>query len=271
MENLMQTLKVQEEELSQSNKLKIAEVQELQVRVQEAKTKSMEEKQKQAREVAEEGERLRAQAEAAAAAELEAKRELIRQIREIEEARNKLNDDRTRNPNVDFTATANLGLLTEMSIAELQERIKATKSLLQHEIEARKADIKAVKEEKHRRLQEKHDFVVRSRETLNSTKRNAIEKANLIKSLLNTSEFDLEKAIPGFFKILEASKETQEPQNQKVLKVEVEKEAVPEKPQIIEEDFVTLGKEDLERLTPIEQIEYQLKMRRARMYSLICC
>ncbi|KNE62147.1 hypothetical protein AMAG_07392 [Allomyces macrogynus ATCC 38327] len=145
----------QEDEL---NKTKVAQVQEIQDRIIEAKTKVAEDKHRAARDAAELADRLKAEAQAAAQADLDAKRELIKQIRALEAASVALvgtSAASRRAAEVDLTATANVGLLSEMSIAELQERVAHSKQYLRDLEETKRAEIVAAKRAKDDELQRK--------------------------------------------------------------------------------------------------------------------
>ncbi|KAJ3364990.1 hypothetical protein GGF32_000648 [Allomyces javanicus] len=153
----------QEDEL---NKTKVAQVQEIQDRIVEAKTKVAEDKHRAARDAAELADRLKAEAQAAAQADLDAKRELIKQIRALEAASVALvgtSAASRRAAEVDLTATANVGLLSEMSIAELQERVAHSKQYLRDLEETKRAEIVAAKRAKDDELQRKVEYVQRAR------------------------------------------------------------------------------------------------------------
>ncbi|KNE63106.1 hypothetical protein AMAG_08273 [Allomyces macrogynus ATCC 38327] len=153
----------QEDEL---NKTKVAQVQEIQDRIDEAKNKVAEDKHRAARDAAELTDRLKAEAQAAAQADLDAKRELIKQIRALEAASVALvgtSAASRRAAEVDLTATANVGLLSEMSIAELQERVAHSKQYLRDLEETKRAEIVAAKRAKDDELQRKVEYVQRAR------------------------------------------------------------------------------------------------------------
>ncbi|ORZ38578.1 hypothetical protein BCR44DRAFT_1295516 [Catenaria anguillulae PL171] len=155
-------------ELDAANRARVAEVQDLSDRVALAKSRVAEEKHRLAREAAAEAERQRQDAARRAAQDLEERRELIRQIRALEAAtvalvgvsgRQMLNGANV----VDLTSSSNVGLLTEMSIVELQERLIQTRAVAKAAEDKRRDEIAKEKAEKSEQLQKSMDYVQQAR------------------------------------------------------------------------------------------------------------
>ncbi|XP_046574848.1 cilia- and flagella-associated protein 99-like [Haliotis rubra] len=112
----------------------------------DAKKKLQEYKQKIVQEVTEESRELMQKALEKAEIEMRRKMELIHQIRAMEAV------PAVRQKFVDLTSTAGMGLLSEMSIAELQERLSLMKTSQKEEEEQRRDDILASKQAKDQLL-----------------------------------------------------------------------------------------------------------------------
>ncbi|XP_022097677.1 cilia- and flagella-associated protein 99-like [Acanthaster planci] len=115
----------------------------------EAKSRIQESKRKIVEEVSEESRDLLQQAFEQAEAEMKRKMELIQQIRAMEAT------PKNRTKLIDWTATAGHSLLSEMSIAELKERLALLATEQQEKLESKRDEILESKEAKDRLLMEK--------------------------------------------------------------------------------------------------------------------
>ena len=105
------------------------------------------------------------------AAELRRKEELIRQIRELEKI------PIVRTQGFDPTETAGFGLLNEMSIAELRERLEYEKIRREAETEQKREENLKAKEEKAEMLSGYAESIMKARDDLKSNKeRERLEK-----------------------------------------------------------------------------------------------
>lgn len=123
----------------------------------EARVRIQETKRKIAAEVSEESQELLQQAMKEAEAEMKRKMELIQQIRALESM------PKNRNKMVDWTTTAGHALLSEMSIAELRERMSLLKIKQKEELENKRDEILDTKEAKDRLLMEKLEQISKHR------------------------------------------------------------------------------------------------------------
>eukprot|EP00052_Salpingoeca_macrocollata_P025098 m.227851 g.227851 ORF g.227851 m.227851 type:complete len:608 (-) comp22378_c0_seq2:44-1867(-) len=112
--------------------------------------------------------------------EIEKRDELIRQIRALESA------PVSRVKVVDHTETSNMGLMSEMSLAELRERLNLLKTTRAEEEEARRQDILMSKAEREAVLKEKMDTIVQGRLDLERKSRQAT--ARVLKPSLGQSK-----------------------------------------------------------------------------------
>lgn len=124
-------------------------------------------------EVSEESRELLKQAFEEAEADMKRKVELIQQIRAMEA----LPKDRTKL--VDWTATAGHSLLSEMSIAELKERLSLMKIAQEEEVENKRDEILENKEAKDRLLMEKIQQISRHRAAEGQVAQNRNEQKKL--------------------------------------------------------------------------------------------
>eukprot|EP00043_Microstomoeca_roanoka_P006561 m.63842 g.63842 ORF g.63842 m.63842 type:complete len:653 (-) comp13467_c0_seq1:1438-3396(-) len=145
-----QRLREKEEEMLRQN---AAQIQQIREQVAEAVEEALKQKKEQGQQVKAEREMLMKEAAERAAAEMEQKLEIIRQIKALEAVR----PDRA----VEFNAaeTMNHGLLTEMSFAELQQRLDMLRTLRKEEEEAKRAVIFDAKLAKDTMLQEKVEAI----------------------------------------------------------------------------------------------------------------
>eukprot|EP00042_Codosiga_hollandica_P040343 m.346574 g.346574 ORF g.346574 m.346574 type:complete len:625 (-) comp55836_c1_seq1:134-2008(-) len=125
--------------------------------VKDAKEKMIEEKTKQKEAVDGETRALMAAAEEQARIERERRDEIIRQIRALELV------PVSRSKTLDLTETSNIGLLTEMSYHELQERLAYLKTKQAEEEEKRRQEILQTKQAKEEILQDKLSTIARAR------------------------------------------------------------------------------------------------------------
>ncbi|EGD76466.1 hypothetical protein PTSG_07583 [Salpingoeca rosetta] len=138
-------------------RLKAAEIQQIREQAAVAVDQALEEKRKQGLAVKAEREQLLREAEERAAQEMAQRQELIREIRALETVR------RDRGADFNASETMNLGLMSEMSFAELQQRLHMLRTLKQEEEEARRAVIFDAKLAKDAMLQEKMEAIQQGR------------------------------------------------------------------------------------------------------------
>jgi hypothetical protein len=98
------------------------------------------------------------------AAELRKREELIRQIRELEKI------PIVRTQGFDPTETAGHGLLNEMSMAELRERLEYEKIVREAETEKKREETRKFKEEKSEMLSSTAESIMRARNDLKDKK-----------------------------------------------------------------------------------------------------
>ncbi|KAL7754396.1 hypothetical protein RI367_000377 [Sorochytrium milnesiophthora] len=133
----------------EEKKKKVDEVQLIKERAQEAKKSVVEENQKIVASLQAESERLLQIAREEAEEEARRRAELIRQIRELESV------PISRFKEVDLAETSGTGLLNEMSIVELQERLEMARQKEAEEEEERRQAILRQKQDKEDMLREK--------------------------------------------------------------------------------------------------------------------
>nr|KAJ3422994.1 hypothetical protein HK105_004953 [Polyrhizophydium stewartii] len=129
---------LQRRELEEENKKKIEEVHEIKDGIVKAKAKMLDDKSKMATEVILESQRLLEIAQREAEEERARKTELIQQIRLLEKS---IPPVGTFQKDVDLTETSGIGLLGEMSVVELQERLVLAKLRHKDAEERRRAEI----------------------------------------------------------------------------------------------------------------------------------
>ncbi|KAI9344343.1 hypothetical protein BDR26DRAFT_214013 [Obelidium mucronatum] len=160
-----ETLKVLTEiarkELDVENKKKIDDVHEIMEGVVKAKEKVMVEKQKKAADIATETQLLREKAQREAEEELARKIELIQQIRLLEKA---IPPVGALVKSLDLTETSNLGLLGEMSIVELHERLSQMRAREAERADERRQEIIQHKELRLSQISEKLEEIDRERQ-----------------------------------------------------------------------------------------------------------
>ncbi|XP_060524648.1 cilia- and flagella-associated protein 99-like [Cylas formicarius] len=124
---------------------KILEKKQIQVRLQQCETKVLLDK-----------------AYAEKMKELENKMQLIREIKALQQVRRCIKQ-------FDPTECVSLGLLCEMSIAELRERLAITRLNVKREVEEKRKEILQRKEDKRRKLEDIENFILRSKATSKAT------------------------------------------------------------------------------------------------------
>ncbi|CAG5119109.1 unnamed protein product, partial [Candidula unifasciata] len=159
----------------------------------DAKKHIQEYKQKIAQEVKEENLDLMKQALAEAEEELRCKMKLIQEIRAMEATP-------IRNTKmVDLTSTSGYGLLSEMSIAELRERLAILKAKEKEEQEVKRDNIITIKQNKAEYISEMMDMITkyRTEQTKSAACKLEQEKKNISTSapLKNDSLIELERKV----------------------------------------------------------------------------
>ncbi|KAI9224557.1 hypothetical protein BC828DRAFT_65445 [Blastocladiella britannica] len=160
----MAELEVAQRESDADNRARVIAVQECADRAAEAKVRVAEENARIAREAAAAAEAAKEAAAEQARADLEAKRELIRQIRALEAAALALvGVSSGAGAVLDRTQTCGTGLLTEMSVAELKERLSAAKTMAAESEEARRKEINTGRDERVRKVAQAAEYVAQAR------------------------------------------------------------------------------------------------------------
>ncbi|KAJ3288083.1 hypothetical protein HK104_008340 [Borealophlyctis nickersoniae] len=158
-------LKVQAEaarrEHDEENRKKIEEVHEIQESIQKAKVKVVEENSKKAADLSLENKLLREKAQREAEEEWERKVELITQIRLLEKS---IPPVGSYVKTVDLAETSGIGLLGEMSVVELQERLVLAKVRHRDWEAAKREDIGIQKKERMEEILRKMETIDRERE-----------------------------------------------------------------------------------------------------------
>lgn len=147
-------LREKEDEMMRERAVEIQQVRE---QAAAAVDQALEEKRRVGLEVKAEREQLLREAEERAAKEMAQRQEIIREIRALETVRVE------RGATFDATATMNLGLMSEMSFVELQQRLSMLRAVQQEEEEARRAVIFDAKLAKDAMLQEKLEAIQQGR------------------------------------------------------------------------------------------------------------
>jgi hypothetical protein len=144
-------------EVEESNKVKIAEVNQIKEQAVIAKKQILKEKLKQAQEMTKEKEELLKQKQKEMELEKQRKIELIQQIKLLEKKSG------TYQKEVDLTESSGFGLLGEMSIIELQERLVRAKLKEKEVAEAKRKEIAAEKAKKEKEMVQKMESIDRER------------------------------------------------------------------------------------------------------------
>eukprot|EP01137_Pigoraptor_chileana_P022028 Opistho-2@86463 len=157
----------------------------------EAKIKVQESKQKIVMEVTRDLEQMKLQAEAEEAAEREKRAELIRQIRALESV------PLSKTKFVDLSETSGLGLLSEMSVLELRERIALLKMRIEQDEEAKRKEILQGKQQKEQSLMAKLDKISRHRaeEGRQAAIRNELKKVSTKDELKDKRILELQRKV----------------------------------------------------------------------------
>lgn len=134
-------------ELQKVNKKKVELVHEIKHEMKNAMKKIYIEKSKNASEIANQSKKLQKQLEMKKMQEIKEKQDLIQQIKNIEK--------QPKEKDIDFTESSNLGLLGEMSLVELRERVHQAKAREQIKINERRELLNKQKQKKQKELLEK--------------------------------------------------------------------------------------------------------------------
>ena len=125
--------------------------------------------------------------------ELERRDEIVRQIRELEKL------PMIRTTGFDPTETQGIGLLEEMSLVELKERLEIQKKMLKEQIESKREENKLKAEERTDEIMEKANIILDHRDKLRNLKEierkekkdAKIQKENLLKEIREKSLFEM--------------------------------------------------------------------------------
>ncbi|KAI8826647.1 uncharacterized protein EV422DRAFT_490892 [Fimicolochytrium jonesii] len=137
-ETLRATAQASRKELEEENRKKVEEIQGMQEDIQKAKKKVMDDNLRKAADITHQTAHLRTLALKAQEEELARKSLLIAQIRQLERS---IPSVGSIVKFVDPTETSHVGLLSEMSVTELQERLLVTKQAKEEEEERRREEI----------------------------------------------------------------------------------------------------------------------------------
>lgn len=154
-----------EQRVQDENRKKIEDAQLSKDNVKIVKAKVEEENKKRALLIVQESEELQKQAKIQQKLELEKKMALIQQIREMERC---LPPTGSVIKVLDLTETSNVGLMTEMSVMELQERLVLLKNEQLEQQQQRHESIQEYRNEKVKTLQEKLELIKAQRLTRGS-------------------------------------------------------------------------------------------------------
>ncbi|KAJ3028023.1 UNVERIFIED_CONTAM: hypothetical protein HDU68_002606 [Siphonaria sp. JEL0065] len=189
-ESLKILTEVARRELDVENKKKIEDVHEIMEGVVKAKEKVMVDKQKKAADIATETQLLREKAQREAEEELARKIELIQQIRLLEKA---IPPVGALVKTMDLTETSNLGLLGEMSIVELHERLSLMKIREAERADERRQEIIERKSLRLAQISEKLEEIDRERQE-RRIRRQETSQSNPGSRMSNSSIMDDESA-----------------------------------------------------------------------------
>ena len=125
--------------------------------------------------------------------ELERRDEIVRQIRELEKL------PMIRNTGFDPTETQGIGLLEEMSLVELKERLEIQKKMLKEQIESKREENKLKAEERTDEIIEKANIILDHRDKLRNLKEierkekkdAKIQKENLLREIREKNLFEM--------------------------------------------------------------------------------
>ncbi|KAI8909101.1 hypothetical protein EDD86DRAFT_206957, partial [Gorgonomyces haynaldii] len=158
IQQIVLNLKLEKEE---ENKKKVELVQEMKQSAIKAKEQLTEQKQKQAQLLHQESQQLLQQAHEKHLEEIKRKQELIQQIRLLEKSVPSVG---TIQKEVDFTETSGIGLLGEMSMLELQERLIQAQRRHQQQQEDKRREIAQIKYQKEMEIQQKMQSIYEERQ-----------------------------------------------------------------------------------------------------------
>nr|XP_023013504.1 uncharacterized protein LOC111503439 [Leptinotarsa decemlineata] len=146
----------------EQNKIKaqVERCQKSKVDAKEAETKLLEQKQTEVRLQQYETKELLKKVEMEKAKELARKVELIQEIKTLHEITTKMNESKKE---FDPTESPNLGLMCEMSIAELNERLFITKMVMKQELEQKRKSILTKKEDQREMVNNVKNFIAQAR------------------------------------------------------------------------------------------------------------
>ena len=125
--------------------------------------------------------------------ELERRDEIVRQIRELEKL------PMIRTTGFDPTETQGIGLLEEMSLVELKERLEIQKKMLKEQIESKREENKLKAEERTDEIMEKANVILEHRDKLRNLKEierkekkdAKIQKENLLREIREKNLFEM--------------------------------------------------------------------------------
>lgn len=156
-EEIQQQILQQEKELEDLNRIKVEEATLSHKKAREAKVNAILEKKERAEELNREMEVLKRESDLQAKEEAERRAQVIREIRALESAPMK------RTQKIDLTETSGTGLLLEMSLMELRERLAMLKIVSDKSREERRYEIIKTKEVKQRELNDRLECITKFR------------------------------------------------------------------------------------------------------------
>lgn len=156
-QELMCRLEEWKKEEQEKMKEVVERIQESEKNARQAEKRVQEEKQERARIIAEESRQLAEEALVQKQAELAKKMELIKELKTFENARALYQKE------YDPTETCNLGLLCEMSVAELQERLGFLRLQLKEELEEKRRSVAAVRQERRELVESAQEYIEQNR------------------------------------------------------------------------------------------------------------
>jgi len=181
----LEVMKKEEEALEiEANRLRVKDVQELQNYIDKARNKVVKEAQKSAQEIYDARVVLKEVAEQQRLADLEEKKQLIREIQAMEEVAK----IRAKEPKVfDPTISSGVGLLCEMSMAELRERADFHRTTLALDVQNKRETIVRRKQQKADLIQSKAANIQKLRRLKKTVANDMRTRA---KDLAETTAFD---------------------------------------------------------------------------------
>jgi hypothetical protein len=150
----------QKQVLDEENKKKVEYVQEIKESIAKAQYKLKTEKAKNAAEIVSESQRISKLVQEKQEQERRKKQDLIQKIRELERNVPAVGQYQKE---VDFTETSGLGLLGEMSMLELQERLNQSQREAEQTKQLRQQQIANLKQDKTRQLEQKLEMLAQER------------------------------------------------------------------------------------------------------------